>query len=170
MSLIELLESPGWADALRRSLDAAIQLLQTDRSRLTSSAVDDARTWLMRGGAPYALERFREQLAQRRLPEERQDAALGAMRLLLDEHRRPLLDLMAAGVIPATRAAVLHACDLSEGQLDALWDTAQRGELPWEQALRAQGVPEEFAAGLRRAIAGWLESQRPAPPDEARQN
>jgi hypothetical protein len=79
-----------------------------------------------------------------------------------------LLNLMAAGVIPATRAAVLHACALSEGQLDALWDAAQRGELPWEQALRAQGVPEESVAGLRRAINGWLEGLRPAPPDGAR--
>jgi hypothetical protein len=72
MSLIERIEHPGWEDALRRSVATAIQLLQTDRFRLTSSAVDDVRAWLARGGAPYALERLREQLAQRRLPEERQ--------------------------------------------------------------------------------------------------
>lgn len=170
MALIETLERPGWEDALRSSLATAIQLLQTDRFRLTSSAVDDLRAWLTAGGAPHAVERLRAQLVARRLPQTHQDAVLAEMRRLLDEQRRPLLDLMAAGVIPPSREGLLHALDLSDAQLDDLWATAQGGGLAWEQALRDQGVPEETIAGLRLAIDQWLEGQGLRPPGGDRLN
>lgn len=67
MALIELLEHPDWEDALRRSFTTAITLLQTDRFRLSASAVDDMRSWLTRGGAPHGLNQLRHQMEQRRL-------------------------------------------------------------------------------------------------------
>ncbi len=170
MSLIELIEQPGWEDALRRSLDEAIRLLQTDRFRLTASAVDDVRAWLAAGGAPHALERLREQLSARRLPRERQEAALAKMAQLLDARRRPLLDLMAAGIIPPSQEGLRHALDLSAGQLEDLWGAARAGGLAWEAALRAQGLSVDAIVGLRGAIDGWLERQGLRPPGDERLN
>jgi hypothetical protein len=44
MALIEYLENDDWQAVLRRSFEGAITLLQTDRFRLTSSAIDDMRS------------------------------------------------------------------------------------------------------------------------------
>ncbi len=50
MALIEYLEHDNWRSVLRRSFKGAISLLQTDRFRQTSSAIDDIRSWLTGGG------------------------------------------------------------------------------------------------------------------------
>jgi hypothetical protein len=165
MSLVGYLEQPNWQDVLRRSFTTAIAILQTDRFRLTSSAVEDIKSWLTSGGTPHALRQLQHQMDLRRLPPERQAEVRAAMLQLIREHQRQLLDLMAAGVIPAKSEAIVQVCSLSEAQFTDLWEAMRRGDWSWEGTMRAQGYPEDAIEGLRRAIDRWLAEQRPPAAD-----
>ena len=72
MALIEYLERDDWADVLRRSFAIAIALLQTDRFRLTSSAVDDVRGWLASGGVSRVRLHLNRQMKDCRFTADRQ--------------------------------------------------------------------------------------------------
>lgn len=165
MSLVEYLEHANWQDVLRRSFTAALTILQTDRFRRTSSAVDDIKSWLTSGGTPHALRQLDRQMDLRRLPVERQDDVWAAMLQLIREHQSQLLDLMAAGVISATSEAIVQACGLSEAQFTELWAAMRRGDWSWEGAMRDQGYPDDTIEGLRRAIDRWLAEQGPPAAD-----
>ena len=72
MALIEYLENDNWREVLRRSFEGAIALLQTDRFRLTSSAIDDIRSWLTSGGVSRVQLQLDRQMEGRRLTSDRQ--------------------------------------------------------------------------------------------------
>ena len=71
MALIEYLERDDWREALRRSFEGAITLLQTDRFRLTSSAIDDVRSWLTSGGVSRVQLQLDRQMEECRLASDR---------------------------------------------------------------------------------------------------
>jgi hypothetical protein len=56
MSLIEYLEGDNWQEVLRRNFESALWLLKTDRYRMTSSAIDDLKSWLGMGGVDRVKE------------------------------------------------------------------------------------------------------------------
>jgi hypothetical protein len=100
MALIEYLENDNWREALRRSFEGAITLLQTDRFRLTSSAIDDVRSWLTSGGVSNVKLQLDRQMKARRLASEHQKEIRDFLEQLVKENQRPLMQLMADGIIP----------------------------------------------------------------------
>ena len=100
MALIEYLEQDDWADVLRRSFEFAIILLQTDRFRLTSSAVDDVRAWLTSGGVSRVQFHLDRQMNDCRFTADRQRNIQEALNRLVQEHQHALMKLLTDGIIP----------------------------------------------------------------------
>lgn len=73
MALIEYLEGNDWREILRRSFEGTITLLQTDRFRRISSAIDDIRSWLTSSGVSRVHLQLKRQMDARRLATERQE-------------------------------------------------------------------------------------------------
>jgi hypothetical protein len=56
MSLIKDLEGDNWQEVLRRNFESTLWLLKTDRYGMTSSAIDDLKSWLVIGGVNRVKE------------------------------------------------------------------------------------------------------------------
>lgn len=91
MALIEYLERDDWHEVLRRSFEGAINLLQTDRFRRTSSAIDDIRSWLTSGGVSRVRLQLDRQMKGRRLATERQREIRDFLGQLVQDNQRSLL-------------------------------------------------------------------------------
>jgi hypothetical protein len=102
MALIEYLENDDWQDVLRRSFEGAITLLRTDRFRLTSSAIDDVRSWLAIGGISRVRLQLDRQMDERRLPDIRQNQIRDFLDQLIQEHHQSLASLVADDIIPSS--------------------------------------------------------------------
>jgi hypothetical protein len=102
MALIEYLENDDWQAVLRRSFEGAITLLQTDRFRLTSSAIDDMRSWLAIGGISRVQLQLDRQMDGRRLPDIRQNQIRDCLDQLIQEHHQNLTALVADNIIPSS--------------------------------------------------------------------
>ena len=89
MALIEYLENDNWREALRRSFEGAIYLLQTDRFRLTSSAIDDVRSWLTSGGVSRVQLQIDRQMKACRLTSDYQREIHDFLGQLALENQRP---------------------------------------------------------------------------------
>ena len=103
MALIEYLEDDNWRSVLRRSFEGAIALLQTDRFRSTSSAIDDIRSWLTSGGVSRVQFQDR-QMEGYRLTLERQSEIRDFLLVLAQENQHPIVQLMADGIIPLSKS------------------------------------------------------------------
>ena len=88
-----------WREVLRRSFEVAITLLQTDRSRLSSSAIDDIKSWLAIGGVSRVQLQLNRQMKARRLSAERQREINDFLGQLVLENQLSLLQLTADGII-----------------------------------------------------------------------
>ena len=104
MALIEYLEHDDWRSVLRRSFEGAIALLQTDRFRPTSSAIDDIRSWLTSGGISRVQLQLNRQMEERRLTVDRQSEIRDLLLVIVQENQRPIVQLMADGIIPTNQA------------------------------------------------------------------
>jgi hypothetical protein len=102
MALIEYLENDDWQAVLRRSFEGAITLLQTDRFRLTSSAIDDMQSWLAIGGISRVQLQLDRQMDGRRLPDIRQNQIRDCLDQLIQEHHQNLTALVADNIIPSS--------------------------------------------------------------------
>lgn len=110
MALIEYLEHDNWREVLRRSFEGAIALLQTDRFRLTSSTIDDIKSWLTGGGVSRVQLQLDRQMEGRRLASDRQREIRDFLGQLVQENQRLILQLMADGIIPWNQADFLVTC------------------------------------------------------------
>ncbi len=127
MALIEYLERDDWREVLRRSFEGAIALLQTDRFRRTSSAIDDIRSWLTSGGVSRVELQLKRQMEGRRLAVERQKEINDFLGQLVQENQRSLLQLIADGIIPWNQADFLVTMGISEAEFDAMWEQISTG-------------------------------------------
>ncbi|MBR8839281.1 MAG: hypothetical protein DSM106950_36095 [Stigonema ocellatum SAG 48.90 = DSM 106950] len=121
MALIEYLGNNNWREVLRRSFEGAIALLQTDRFRLTSSAIDDVRSWLTSGGVSRVQLQLDRQIKAGRLVSPSQREIHDFLGQLVKENQRPLIQLMADGIIPYNQADFLVTMGISESEFDAIW-------------------------------------------------
>ena len=120
MALIEYLENDNWREALRKSFEGAIGLLQTDRFRLTSSAIDDVMRLLTSGGVSRVQLQLDRQMKACRLASDYQREIRNFLGQLVKENQRPLMQLMADGIIPWNQADFLVTMGISESQFDAM--------------------------------------------------
>ena len=114
MALIENLEHEGWEKFLRDSFRYALEVLKHDRFRSVGSSVDDLRSWLAAGGVARVREHLNKQMEMRRFPLSRKSAVNDCIEQLVRENRGALLDLMADGIVPATRQDQFEIHGLSE--------------------------------------------------------
>jgi hypothetical protein len=156
MSLIEYLEDDKWNGALRRSFEGAIDLLQNDRFRMTSSSVDDMRSWLTSGGVSRARLQLDRQMEARRLGEQRQNEIHEFLGQLAQEHRQSLMKLIADGTIPWNQADFLTTCGMSEPEFEALLQQISAGENPFEAWMLSNRYPQETIDQLYQIIDRWL--------------
>lgn len=119
MSLIEHLEYDNWQDVLRGDFEYTLEVLEKDRFRSVGSAVDDLRAWLASGGMSRVKEHLNNQMEIRRFSPTKKAAVNELLEQLARENRRRLLDLMAEGVLSATKQEVLSACGFSESSAAA---------------------------------------------------
>lgn len=122
MALIEYLERDDWREVLRRSFEGAINLLQTDRFRRTSSSIDDIKNWLTSGGVSRVQLQLDRQTEARRLAAERQNEIHDFLEQLVQENQHPLLQLIANGIISWNQADFLVTMGISEAEFDAMWE------------------------------------------------
>jgi len=71
-------------------------------------------------------------------------------------NRHRLLDLMAEGVLAATKQQWLSACGFTESDLEDLWRRMLAGERPFEDWMHAHGRSDEEIAEVYRRIDEWL--------------
>jgi hypothetical protein len=88
MALIEYLERGDWRGVLRRSFEGAITLLQTDRFRPTSSAIEDVKSWLTNGGVSRVQLQLDREMKGRRLEENHQREIRDFLEQLIQENQR----------------------------------------------------------------------------------
>jgi hypothetical protein len=156
MSLIEHLEDENWHKALRRSFEGAIDLLQHDRFRMTSSSVDDMRSWLASGGVSRARLQLDRQMEARRLGDQRQNEIREFLGQLAQEHRQSLMKLIADDIIPWNQADFLATSGMSEPEFEVLWQQISAGENPFEVWMLSNGYPQETIDQLYQIIDRWL--------------
>ena len=156
MALIEHLERDDWREALRRSFEGAITLLQTDRFRLTSSAIDDVRSWLTSGGVSRVQLQLDRQIEARRLASDRQSEIRDFLGQLVHENQRLILQLMADGIIPSNQADFLVTCGISKSEFDAMWQQIEDGINPFETWMLANGYSQETIDQIYQIIDRWL--------------
>lgn len=156
MSLIEHLESDDWRDVLRRNFEYALEVLKEDRFRTVSSSVDDLRSWLAAGGVNRVKEHLDNQMEMRRFPSTKKAAVNVFLDELVRENRHRLLDLMAQDVLVATRQEWLSAFELSELEIEDLWERILAGDRPFEDWMHAHGRSDAEIAEIYRLIDQWL--------------
>ncbi len=136
MALIEYLENDDWREPLCRSFEGAIllrshfvnALLQTHRFRLTSSAIDDVRSWLTSGGVSRVQLQIDRQMEGRRLASDRRREIRDFLLALVQENQRLIMQLMADGIIPWNQADFLVTCGIPKSEFDAMWQQISTGE------------------------------------------
>jgi len=156
MALIEYLEHDNWREVLRRSFEGAIALLQTDRFRITSSAIDDVRSWLTSGGVSRVQQQIDRQMEARRLASDRQREIRDCLGQLVQENQHSLMQLMADGIIPWNQADFLVTCGMSESEFDAMWQQISTGANPFESWMLANGYSQETIDQIYQIIDRWL--------------
>ncbi len=156
MALIEYLEHDNWREVLRRSFEGAITLLQTDRFRQTSSAVDDVRSWLTSGGVSRVQQQIDRQMEARRIEKDRQREIRDFIGQLVQENQHPLMQLMADGIIPWNQADFLVTCGMSESEFDTMWQQISTGANPFENWMLANSYSQETIDQIYQIIDRWL--------------
>ena len=156
MALIEYLENGNWREALRRSFEGAIYLLQTDRFRLTSSTIDDVRSWLTSGGVSRVQLQLDRQMKAYRLASDYQREIHDFLGQLVLENQRPLMQLIADGIIPWNQADFLVTMGISESEFDAILQHIEDGVNPLETWMLANGYSQEIIDQIYRIIDRWL--------------
>jgi hypothetical protein len=156
MALIEYLEQDDWADVLRRSFEFAITLLQTDRFRLTSSAVDDVRAWLTSGGVTRVRFRLDQQMNDCRFTADRQREIQEVLTQLVQENQQALMQLLTDGIIPWNQADFLTTFGLSEVEFNAMWQEVSPEIRPFETWMLAKGYSQETIDVMEQKIDRWL--------------
>jgi|GEM_PF-799344 hypothetical protein len=164
MALIEYLERGNWREVLSRSFVGAITLLQTDRFRLTSSAIDDIKSWLTSGGISRVHLQLNREMDRRRLTLDRQTEIRDFLEQLVQENQRPLMQLMADGIIPWNQADFLATCSISESEFDAMLQQFSSGANPFETWMLANGYPQEKIEQIYQIIDRWLIKKGLIPP------
>ncbi|BDA75982.1 hypothetical protein CAL7716_101480 (plasmid) [Calothrix sp. PCC 7716] len=156
MSLIEYLEHGDWRGALRRSFEGALHLLQTDRFGRCSSAVDDVKSWLAIGGVSRVKLQLDRQMEYRDLEESHQEEIRDFLGQLVQGNQRPLLQLMANGIIPWNQADFLATCSISESEFDAMLEQIASGANPFETWMLENGYSQEVIDKIYEIIDSWL--------------
>jgi hypothetical protein len=157
MALIEYLEREDWRGALQRSFEGALQLLKTDdRFRMTSSSIDDMRSWFVIGGASRVQQQLDREMNARRLVNERQVEIRDRLKQLIQDNRSELLHLIAEGVIPLKRTDFLVTCGISESEFEQWQQQVLQGGNPFEAQMLAQGYSLETIAQIYQVIDRWL--------------
>jgi hypothetical protein len=166
MALIENLEREGWEEFFRDSFRYALEVLKNDRFRPVGSSVDDLKSWLTAGGIARVREHLNKQMEMRRFPPSRKSAVDDCIEQLVRENRGALLDLMADGIVPATRQEWLKASGLSGPDFQDLLSRIIAGERPFEESMHAHGRSDEEIAEIYRMIDQWLMQRgiTPRPP------
>ena len=156
MSLIEYLEYDNWHEVLRRSFEGAITNLQTDRFRRTSSAIDDIRSWLTSGGVSRVQYQLSRQMKAQRLATERQNEIRNCLEQLVQENQRPLLQLIADGIIPWNQADFLTTMGIPEAEFDAMWEYISTGDNFFETWMLTNGYSQDQINQIYQIIDRWL--------------
>ena len=156
MALIKHLEKNDWADVLRRSFEVAIALLQTDRFRLTSSAVDDVRGGLASGGVSRVRLHLNRQMKDCRFTTDRQREIQEALNQLVQENQLVLMQLLAEGIIPWNQADFLVTFGLSEAEFNAMWHEDSSETSPFEIWMFSKGYSPETIDVMEHKIDRWL--------------
>ena len=156
MALIEYLENDDWREVLRRNFEGAITLLQRDRWRITSSAIDDVRSWLTNGGISRIQLQLNRQMEGCRFADARQREIRDFLEQLVQENQRSLIQLMADGIIPWNQADFLMICGICESQFDAMWQQILTGTNPFETWMLANGYSQEMSNQIYQLIDRWL--------------
>jgi len=156
MALIERLESDDWPEVLRRNFEYALEVLKNDPFRSVSSSVDDLRSWLTAGGVSRVKEHLNDQMEMCRFSSEKKASVNDLLDELVRDNRHRLLDLMAEGVLAATKQQWLSACGFTEPDLEDLWGRMLAGERPFEDWMHAHGRSDEEIAEVYRRIDEWL--------------
>ncbi|MBI4601571.1 MAG: hypothetical protein HY721_06385 [Planctomycetes bacterium] len=168
MALIEHLERDDWQSLLRRFFEYTLEVLKVDRFRMVGSAVDDLRAWLARGGVSRVREVLSDQMEMRRFTPERKAAVFAFVDQLVQENRRQILDLTAAGIVPGPPAHSFSVCGLSESEIQDLWSRLISGERPFEDWMHAHGHSDEEIRAVYRVIDAWLMQRGLVPPGPER--
>jgi hypothetical protein len=167
MALIEYLDRDDWREVLRRSFEGAIALLQRDRWKMTSSAIDDMRSWLTNGGINRVQLQIDRQMDNYRLASERQREVRDFLEQLAQDNQRSLMQLMADGVIPWNQADFLITCGIDESQFNEMWRQISAQANPFEAWMLANGYSQEIIDQIYQLIDSWLlkaELQQPKHP------
>jgi len=167
MSLIEYLEHDNWQEVLSRSFEGAIVLLQTDRFRRTSSAIDDVRSWLTSGGVIRVQQHLNRQMNDRRIPHNRQIEIRDYLGQLVQANRQDLLKLMTTGIIPENQLDFLATCGISDAEFESMVQQITAGENPFESWMITNGYSQETINQIYQIIDRWLVQtglRFPAPP------
>ncbi|KYC37849.1 hypothetical protein WA1_04905 [Scytonema hofmannii PCC 7110] len=156
MALIEYLERGDWRGVLRRSFEGAITLLQTDRFRPTSSAVDDVKSWLTNGGVSRVQLQLDREMKGRRLEENHQREIRDFLEQLIQENQLSIVQLMANGIIPWNQADFLVTMGISESEFDAMLQQISTDTNPFETWMLANGYSQEIIDQIYEVIDSWL--------------
>ena len=156
MALIENLEHEGWEKFFRDSFRYALDVLKNDRFRSVGSSVDDLKSWLTAGGVARVRMHLNKQMEMRRFPSSRKSAVNDCIEQLVRENRSALLDLMADGIIPATRQDQFEIYGLSEQDFQDILSRIIAGERPFEEWMQAYGHSDEEIEEIYRTIDQWL--------------
>jgi hypothetical protein len=156
MSLIEYLEHDNWREVLHRNFSEAINLLQTDRFRRTSSSIDDIRSWLTSGGVSRVQLQLSRQMEARRLPVERQNEIRNFLEQLVLENQRHLLQLIADGIIPWNQADFLTTMRISEAEFDEMWEQISFCGNFFETWMLTNGYSQDQINQIYQIIDRWL--------------
>jgi hypothetical protein len=157
MSLIEYLEGDNWQEVLRRNFESALWLLKTDRYGMTSSAIDDLKSWLVMGGVNRVKEHLDRQMHMRRFSTAKQAEINAFVDQLTHDHWAQLLDLMVTGILPGNLAELINILGLSETEFTTVWQQSQDGNNGLGQWLEAQGYTHEKLAPIYTLIDQWLQ-------------
>jgi hypothetical protein len=157
MSLIEYLEGDNWQEVLRRNFESALWLLKTDRYGMTSSAIDDLKSWLVMGGVNRVKEHLDRQMHLRRFSTAKQAEINAFVDQLTHDHWAQLLDLMAAGILPGNLAELINILGLSETEFTTVWQQSQDGNNGLGQWLEAQGYTHEKLDPIYALIDQWVQ-------------
>ena len=156
MALIENLEHEGWEKFFRDNFRYALDVLKHDRFRSVGSSVDDLRSWLTAGGVARVREHLNKQMEMRRFPSSRKSAVNDCIEHLVQENRGALLDLMADGIVPATRQDQCEIHGLSEQDFQDILSRIIAGERPFEEWMHAHGHSDEEIEEIYKIIDQWL--------------
>jgi hypothetical protein len=156
MALIEYLEHNNWREALRRSFEGAIALLQTDRFGRCSSAVDDVKSWLTNGGVSRVQLQLDREMKNRRLDEDYQKEIRDFLEQLIQENQHSILQLINDGIIPWNKADFLVTMGISGAEFDAIWKQILTGANPFETWMLANGYSQEQIDQIYQIIDRWL--------------